>query len=82
MEELSMKAQDTLYELGGNGSFHINGNTRTYCTDYKGTKIAILINENAIMFDLGNRSAISKLIEKVSDNDFKEYVRKVKELYV
>lgn len=82
MLELCEKAQDTLFELSFDTTFYKTGETRVYATEFRKHTLCILINNEVISFDLGNKTAISKTIDRVSDKDFKEYIRKVKELYV
>lgn len=82
MLELCEMAQDTLFSLSYDTSFYVMGNNRVYTTEFRYRKLCILINENVISFDFGNKNAISKAIDKVSEKDFKEYIRKVKELYL
>lgn len=82
VEELSIKAQDTILLLSFENTFYFMGKTRVYSAIYHNHKIAILINENAISFDLGNHTAFSRALDKANDKDFEEFINKVKELYL
>lgn len=82
VNELSMLAQDTVAKLSFYNSFNLMGNNRVYSAEYNNRKVSILINDETISFDFGNHTAISKALDKASEKDFEEFIKKVKELYL
>lgn len=82
VEDLCIQAQDTLFALSFDTSFYkFDNGTRVYATNYNEHKVSILINDYSISFDLGNKHAISKELDKCKDKDFEDFIRKVRDLY-